>query len=69
MTALAEVIHRGGPWRVCEQVELAPLKWVDWFKTCRLIEPIGVRWVPCPRHGFATSPQPAEAGGKLLSLP
>mgnify|MGYP001806756377 CR=1 FL=1 len=37
----AEVIHRGGPWRTCEQVELATLKWVDWFNTRRLLEPIG----------------------------
>ena len=37
----AEVIHRGGPWRTWEQVELATLKWVDWFNTRRLLEPIG----------------------------
>ena len=27
----AEVIHRRGPWRSCEAVEFATLKWVDWF--------------------------------------
>ncbi len=37
----AEIIHRGGPWRTCEQVELATLKWVYWFNTQRLLEPIG----------------------------
>lgn len=37
----AEVIHRRGPWRSCEAVELATLEWVDWFNTRRLLEPIG----------------------------
>ncbi len=37
----AEVIHRGGPWRNCEDVEFATLKWVDWFNKQRLLEPIG----------------------------
>ena len=27
----AEVIHRRGPWRSIEAVELATLEWVDWF--------------------------------------
>ncbi len=37
----AEVIHRRGPWRSFEAVEYATLEWVDWFNTCRLLEPIG----------------------------
>ena len=37
----AEVIHRRGPWRSFEAVELATLEWVDWFNTRRLLEPIG----------------------------
>jgi putative transposase len=37
----AEVIHRRGPWRWCEAVERATLKWVDWFNHRRLLEPIG----------------------------
>ena len=37
----AEVIHRRGPWRSCEAVEFATLKWVDWFNNRRLLEPIG----------------------------
>lgn len=37
----AEVIHRRGPWRSFEAVELAALKWVDWFNHRRLLEPIG----------------------------
>ena len=36
----AEVIHRRGPWRSCEAVELATLEWVDWFNHRRLLEPI-----------------------------
>jgi transposase InsO family protein len=37
----AEVIHRCGPWRSFEAVELATLEWVDWFNKHRLLEPIG----------------------------
>jgi putative transposase len=37
----AEVIHRRGPWRSAETVELATLVWVDWFNNRRLLEPIG----------------------------
>jgi putative transposase len=37
----AEVIHRRGPWRSFEAVELATLAWVDWFNNRRLLEPIG----------------------------
>jgi transposase InsO family protein len=37
----AEVIHRRGPWKTAEAVELATLEWVAWFKHHRLLEPIG----------------------------
>jgi transposase InsO family protein len=37
----AEVIHRRGPWRTLEAVELATLTWVDWFNNRRILEPIG----------------------------
>lgn len=37
----AELIHRQGPWRSYEQVELATLRWVDWFNNQRLLEPLG----------------------------
>jgi putative transposase len=37
----AEVIHRRGPWRSFEAVEMATLEWVDWFNHRRLLEPIG----------------------------
>ena len=36
-----ELIHRHGPWRSAETVELATLGWVDWFNNRRLLEPIG----------------------------
>ena len=35
------LIHRRGPWRSFEAVELVTLEWVDWFNNRRLLEPIG----------------------------
>ncbi len=37
----AEIIHRRGPWKTREAVELAALAWVSWFNHHRLLEPIG----------------------------
>ena len=37
----AELIHRRGPWKTKESVELATLEWVSWFNHHRLLEPIG----------------------------
>jgi len=37
----AEIIHRRGPWKTREGVELATLEWVSWFNHHRLLEPIG----------------------------
>jgi putative transposase len=37
----AELIHRQGPWKTREAVELATLEWVSWFNQIRLLEPIG----------------------------
>lgn len=36
----AEVIHRRGPWRTKQAVELATLEWVAWFNHHRLMEPL-----------------------------
>jgi putative transposase len=36
-----DLIHRRGPWRSMEAVELATLGWFDWFNNRRLLEPIG----------------------------
>ena len=37
----AKVIHRKTSWRTISEVELATLKWVDWFNHRRLLGPIG----------------------------
>jgi len=37
----AELIHRRGPWKTREAVELATLEWVSWFNNHRLLEPLG----------------------------
>jgi transposase InsO family protein len=36
-----ELIHRRGPWKTRESVELATLQWVHWFNHQRLLEPVG----------------------------
>ena len=35
------MIRRRGPWRGIEDVEIATLKWVDWYNNRRLFEAIG----------------------------
>lgn len=37
----AEVIHRRGPWKTKQSVELATLEWVAWFNHQRLMGPLG----------------------------
>ena len=37
----AEVIHRRGPWKTKQAVELATLEWVAWFNHHRLMAPLG----------------------------
>ena len=37
----AELIHRRGPWKTKESVELATLEWVSWFNHHRLLGSIG----------------------------
>lgn len=37
----AELIHRRGPWKTREAVEIATLQWVSWFNHRRLLEPLG----------------------------
>ena len=36
-----EVIRKRGPWKTIDDVEYAPLEWVDWFNNRRLPAPIG----------------------------
>ena len=37
----AELIHRRGPWKTRESVEMATLEWVVWFNHQRLMGPLG----------------------------
>ncbi len=37
----AEIIHRRGPWKTKQAVELATLEWVSWFNHHRLMGPLG----------------------------
>jgi putative transposase len=37
----AELIYRRGPWKGCEDLELATLAWVDWFNHRRLFGALG----------------------------
>jgi len=37
----AEVIHHLGPWKGLEDVEFATLEWVAWYKSQRLMGPLG----------------------------
>ncbi|EKE69391.1 putative transposase [Celeribacter baekdonensis B30] len=36
-----ELVHRQGPWRNVQDLEMATLGWVDWFNNRRLLGPIG----------------------------
>lgn len=36
-----ELVHRQGPWRNMQDLEMATLGWVDWFNNRRLFGPIG----------------------------
>ena len=39
--ATVVVPHRLGPWKTADAVEWQTLKWVAWFNSRRLLEPIG----------------------------
>tara|TARA_R110002126_G_scaffold270686_1_gene414500 strand:+ start:352 stop:756 length:405 start_codon:yes stop_codon:yes gene_type:complete len=36
-----ELVHRQGPWRNMQDLEMATLGWVDWFHNRRLLGPVG----------------------------
>ena len=58
----AEVIHRRGPWRSFEAIEIATLEWVDWFNHRRLQEPIGnISPAEAEDRYYAMLEQPAMA--------
>ncbi len=58
----AELVHRRGPWRGLEDLELATLEWVDWFNHRRLFSAIG--YVPPAEYEASQYREqlPAEAG-------
>jgi transposase InsO family protein len=58
----SELVHRRGPWRGCEDLELATLEWVDWFDNRRLFGALD--YVPPAEYeaSWYTAPLPAAAG-------
>jgi transposase-like protein len=54
----AEVIHRRGPWKTKQAVELATLEWVSWFNHHRLMGPLG----NVPPAQFEANDQKQRAG-------
>ena len=56
----AELVHRRGPWRGCDDLEFATLEWVDWFNHRRLLSAIG--YVPPAEYEATCYPRPVPAG-------
>src|SRR3989441_2313113 len=56
----AELVHRRGPWRGRDDLELATLQWVDWFNQRRLFGAIG--YVPPAEYEATCYPRPIPAG-------
>jgi putative transposase len=56
----AELVYRRGPWRGCEDLELATLEWVDWFNNRRLFAALG--YVPPAEYEASWYPVPLPAG-------
>ena len=56
----AELVHRRGPWRGRDDLELATLQWVDWFNHRRLFGAIG--YVPPAEYEATCYPRPIPAG-------
>jgi putative transposase len=58
----AELVYRRGPWRGCEDLELATLEWVDWFNNRRLFGALD--YVPPVEYeaSWYPAPLPAMAG-------
>ena len=58
----SELVYRRGPWRGCEDLELATLEWVDWFDNRRLVGALD--YVPPAEYeaSWYTAPLPAAAG-------
>jgi hypothetical protein len=60
-----ELIHRRGPWKTKEALELSTLQWVYWFNHHRLLEPIG--YIP-PAEAEANYWRQLEEKPKLAVL-
>ena len=63
----AEIIHRRGPWKTREAVELATLEWVSWFNNKRLLEPIG--YIPPAEAKANYWKQQAQASSTTKRVP
>ena len=65
----AELVHRRGPWRGLEDLELATLEWVDWFNHRRLSSAIG--YVPPAEYEASQYCEsvPAPAGTQRTESP
>jgi len=57
----AELIHRLGPWRSLEQVELATAEWVDWWNRRRLHSAIDNLPPAEYEAGYYRQSEPAQA--------
>ena len=56
-------MHRRGPWRGLSDLELAALKWVDWFNNHRLFSAIGY----VPPAEYEANHVLSESKGHVLS--
>ena len=67
------MIHRRGPWKTKQAVELATLEWVAWFNHHRLMEPLG--YIPTGRvRGQLPSttlvgPRPSDLNQRASAIP
>ncbi len=75
----AELLHRRGPWRGLDDLEIATLEWIDWFNHRRLHTEIGMippaeleeRFAGDHRHGPfgpVEADRPALVGGAPVGL-
>ena len=55
-----ELVHRRGPWRGCDDLELATLEWADWFNHRRLFGALG--YVPPAEYEASCYPVPIPVG-------
>ncbi len=56
----SELVHQRGPWRGCEDLELATLEWVDWFNNQTLLSQLG--YIPPVEYEASRNNVPVPAG-------